>query len=112
MYWRRFAVKDIPHADSKQFETWLHDRWVEKDDLLEYYHQYGHWPADEDESPRVTRSSAKRSATANEPKANVGKVVKGIVRPRTSTEFLQMYAPIATLFNVVWMGKRFFERFS
>jgi hypothetical protein len=48
MYWRRFAIADIPVAeDPKVFEAWLRQKWDEKDRLLEQYHQTGRFPADD-----------------------------------------------------------------
>lgn len=47
MYWRRFAVSSIPLDDSQKFELWLRQRWLEKDEFLEYYVQNGRFPADE-----------------------------------------------------------------
>lgn len=46
MYWRRFAVSEIPLDDAKAFETWLSKRWDEKDQLLEQFQQSGRFPAD------------------------------------------------------------------
>ncbi|KAI9661746.1 MAG: hypothetical protein M1821_008985 [Bathelium mastoideum] len=47
MHWRKFIMSQIPLHDSKAFEAWLHERWQEKDDLLEHYQQTGRFPADE-----------------------------------------------------------------
>ena len=46
MYWRRFAVSTIPLKDTKAFESWLLDRWKEKDALLEGFYDTGRFPAD------------------------------------------------------------------
>ncbi|KAL4868504.1 hypothetical protein BDV12DRAFT_185872 [Aspergillus spectabilis] len=46
MYWRRFAVADIPLDDQAEFDTWLRARWTEKDDLLEQYFETGRFPSD------------------------------------------------------------------
>jgi hypothetical protein len=46
MYWRRFAVADIPLADQDSFDAWLLARWREKDDLLESYFDSGRFPSD------------------------------------------------------------------
>jgi len=48
MYWRRFALSDIPLDDPKSFEAWLSERWKEKDALLEQWHDTGRFPADLD----------------------------------------------------------------
>ncbi|RPA80461.1 acyltransferase-domain-containing protein [Ascobolus immersus RN42] len=47
MYWRRFAVDDIPYSDEEKFKDWLTVRWREKDALLEYFETHGTWPEDE-----------------------------------------------------------------
>jgi lysocardiolipin and lysophospholipid acyltransferase len=48
MHWRRFAVGDIPIADPAEFELWLRERWLEKDDLMEYYMENGRFPEDDE----------------------------------------------------------------
>jgi len=45
LYWRRFAVKDIPLDDHEVFDQWMKDRWYEKDALLEQYMTTGRFPA-------------------------------------------------------------------
>lgn len=47
MHWRRFAVSSIPISDPAEFELWIRQRWMEKDELLEYYMQNGAFPEDE-----------------------------------------------------------------
>ena len=44
MYWRRFSMSSIPLDDQKHFEKWLSDRWIEKDQLLEQFHNTGRFP--------------------------------------------------------------------
>ena len=53
MYWRRFAVKEIPISDAAAFELWLRDRWTEKDELLEYYAENGRFPEDDSNSQKA-----------------------------------------------------------
>lgn len=78
MYWRRFAVKDIPISDPEKFELWLRERWIEKDVLLEYYVANGAFPEDDvpkedgaiDEKPsglrkRVTVGGKERIVTTS-----------------------------------------------
>jgi hypothetical protein len=48
MYWRRFALSDIPLDDTEAFEVWLRERWIEKDALLEEYVSTGRFPAAKD----------------------------------------------------------------
>ena len=47
MHWRRFATSSIPTKDPKAFETWVLDRWKEKDALLEQFYNTGRFPSDE-----------------------------------------------------------------
>lgn len=44
MYWRRFAIQDIPLDDNEKFEVWLRERWYEKDALIEQYVTTGRFP--------------------------------------------------------------------
>ncbi|KAL4917936.1 hypothetical protein BDW62DRAFT_210858 [Aspergillus aurantiobrunneus] len=46
MYWRRFAVADIPLDDQQEFDVWIRARWTEKDELLEQYFRTGRFPSD------------------------------------------------------------------
>jgi lysocardiolipin and lysophospholipid acyltransferase len=44
MHWRRFAISEIPLDDQAEFETWLTERWAEKDQLLEHFVETGRFP--------------------------------------------------------------------
>ncbi|KAI5282840.1 hypothetical protein KEM52_003577, partial [Ascosphaera acerosa] len=44
MYWRRFAVADLPLDDQRAFEHWLVARWAEKDALLDRFYDEGRFP--------------------------------------------------------------------
>jgi len=46
MFWRRFAIADMPLDDSEKFDLWLRERWQEKDVLLEHFVQNGSFPSD------------------------------------------------------------------
>ena len=48
MYWRRFALSDIPLDDTEAFDVWIRERWIEKDALLEEYVSTGRFPASKD----------------------------------------------------------------
>lgn len=50
MHFRRFAIASIPISDPTEFEAWIRQRWLEKDDLLEYYVQNGRFPEDDDKT--------------------------------------------------------------
>ncbi|RDW61901.1 putative RNA polymerase II transcription elongation factor (Ctr9) [Aspergillus mulundensis] len=45
MYWRRFAVANIPLDDQDEFDAWLRARWTEKDELLDQYFETGRFPS-------------------------------------------------------------------
>ncbi|KAL4985640.1 hypothetical protein BDW68DRAFT_189472 [Aspergillus falconensis] len=45
MYWRRFAVADIPLDNQQEFDAWLRARWTEKDELLDEYFETGRFPS-------------------------------------------------------------------
>jgi hypothetical protein len=50
MYWRRYAVKDIPLDTSEHFDSWLQKIWAEKDALMEQYLKSGRFPANAEET--------------------------------------------------------------
>jgi len=50
MYWRRYAVTDIPLDSSEHFDTWLQQIWKEKDALMEQYLTTGRFPANAEET--------------------------------------------------------------
>ena len=58
MYWRRFAVADIPLDDAEEFGAWITARWQEKERLLEQYIRTGLFPGDEASLPATTTSKA------------------------------------------------------
>lgn len=41
---RRYHTKDIPTQDAEVFSKWLHERWVEKDKMMEYFYKEGRFP--------------------------------------------------------------------
>jgi lysocardiolipin and lysophospholipid acyltransferase len=44
MYWRRFAIADMPLHDHEAFDVWLRERWREKDDLMNKFLDDGRFP--------------------------------------------------------------------
>ncbi|POS86438.1 hypothetical protein EPUL_002648 [Erysiphe pulchra] len=44
MFWRRFALSDIPLDDKDKFDEWLRNRWSEKDALINKYIATGRFP--------------------------------------------------------------------
>ncbi|KAF2715183.1 acyltransferase-domain-containing protein [Pleomassaria siparia CBS 279.74] len=95
MHWRRFATKDIPVHDEKEFTDWLLARWREKDDLLEHYVATGDFPADTGATPGINDAKLLRGAG----------IIETDVRPSKPLEFLQIILPpaaLALMINVVW----------
>lgn len=87
LYWRRFAVADIPVGDLPAFEQWLKERWLEKDALMEHYVEHGRFPGDES---AVVPSRYKSGSGPDEKKP--GAYVETRVKPQNRFEFLQIYA--------------------
>lgn len=54
MHWRRFAISKIPCSDSDEFDNWLYQRWLEKDELLKYFEKQGRFPAHNEEYVKVS----------------------------------------------------------
>jgi lysocardiolipin and lysophospholipid acyltransferase len=44
MYWRRFAVADMPLDDHDKFDIWLRERWAEKDAIMDGFITSGRFP--------------------------------------------------------------------
>lgn len=45
MHWRRFAISSIPLSSLEEFDSWLQERWLEKDKLLEIHAKTGRFPS-------------------------------------------------------------------
>ncbi|KAG9196091.1 hypothetical protein G6011_01212 [Alternaria panax] len=91
MYWRRFAIADIPLHDEKIFSDWLVARWREKDDLLQYFVENQRFPADDGETPSVNGGPSLKGAGW----------IETDVRPKLWYEWLQIFVPTAALALVV-----------
>ncbi len=48
-------MSKIPLDDAREFENWLKQRWVEKDELLECFSQTGRFPADDAATAEKTK---------------------------------------------------------
>ena len=73
--------------DHEKFELWLHDRWAEKDDLMEAYLSTGRFPS----SPTATEKGQDT-------------YIETEVKTRYPFEFLQVYsvtALVGLLVNIV-----------
>lgn len=66
MYWRRWAVADIPLNDSKAFETWLLERWREKDALLDHFFETGRFPTSLESSIKTDNILAEQKEEASQ----------------------------------------------
>ncbi|KAB2100659.1 hypothetical protein AG0111_0g11174 [Alternaria gaisen] len=91
MYWRRFAIADIPLHDEKIFSDWLLARWREKDDLLQYFVENQRFPADEGETPSVDGGAPLKGAGW----------IETDVRPKLWYEWIQIFVPTAALALIV-----------
>ena len=91
MYWRRFAIKNIPIDNEKAFELWMLARWREKDLLIENYLIHGRFPADTGVS-KTPMGQLKRGA---------GRLIVDI-RSSHWYEFLQIFAPMGILAMVLY----------
>lgn len=92
MYWRRFAIKDIPLHNEKAFELWLIARWREKDLLIENYLIHGRFPAD-------TGTSRKPSGEVKRGAGHLNVEIKS----NHWYEFLQIFAPMGILAMVLYI---------
>lgn len=91
MYWRRFAVSSIPIDNPKAFEVWLLNRWYEKDNLIEYFHRNGRFPAD---FGIETTPSGKTRRGAG--------YIESEIKSFRWYEFMQIFAPIGLIGLVLY----------
>jgi lysocardiolipin and lysophospholipid acyltransferase len=90
-------MSSIPISDAKAFDTWLNERWIEKDALLEYYSQHGHFPMGDGEAP---------PAASNGTTTPQGEIVCPKAGPNHPLEFLQIFVSLLAV-PLVWKGVRF-----
>lgn len=120
LHWRRFALAAIPLDDDADFERWLHQRWLEKDQLLEHFVRTGRFPSADgvvvDESDdgcaddgRAAKGSGASSAAGTGQPGVVERsraversgVVETKVRLRQPAEYLLIFMPTVALMLVV-----------
>lgn len=105
MYWRRLAVSSIPVDDPKAFETWILDRWKEKEVLIEQYAQTGRFPADDGSGAVATASGD--GVPGDNPAQGAG-YIETEVKLAHWWEVLQIFVPllafalIANVLAKVW----------
>src|ERR1700761_3673679 len=111
MHWRRFAISSIPISDSKAFDSWLHERWIEKDTLLEYHLQHGHFPTGGDDTSLSNKNNgdtveaAQKSTNAS----SQGEIVCPRAGPKHPLEFVQIFISLIAV-PIVWKIVKFFIR--
>jgi hypothetical protein len=108
MHWRRFLASEIPIRDETAFDKWLHDRWVEKDDLLEYFTVKGRFPCDEEAVVRAVNGESKATTngsstvkTTTSKASGEAEPIYGYVGPNGPLEFIQIFASILAV-PIVW----------
>ena len=88
-YWRRFRVDDIPLDDAEEFDSWLRERWYEKDGFIEEYHDTG-------------RFRPLPSTVEGDAKADVAEgYVETDVRTKTVGEFTRIYVVLGSAY-LIW----------
>lgn len=93
MYWRRYAVPDIPVDDHEAFDAWVTQRWREKDELLDQYLRTGRFPSSELQAE--DQSGAEDGFINTE------------VKIRSFQEIGTIFVVLATLTMVVRLGGKF-----
>jgi lysocardiolipin and lysophospholipid acyltransferase len=93
MYWRRFAVADIPVGDTAAFDDWILKRWKEKDELLETFYNTGRFPSDE--------TASKESG-----------YIETEVKLKTPLEILAIFAPLGAFAMVANVFAKLWEMFA
>jgi lysocardiolipin and lysophospholipid acyltransferase len=81
----------MPLHDDKIFADWVLRRWREKDDLLQYFVEHQHFPADEGYTEGIDGGNDKTGAGWIETE----------VRPENPFEWIQIFAPAAALGLVI-----------
>jgi len=97
-YWRRFAVAEIPLDDPKAFESWVEDRWREKDKIIEHYHTTGRFPAD--------------TASGSTQGADDGGFIDTEVKLKSNLEILQIYVVMLTIGLLINIVLKFLKQFG
>lgn len=94
LYWRRFAIAEIPLDDQESFRKWIEARWREKDAMLDQYKTTGRFPADTD--AKDTKTPA---------------YIETDVRLNSWMELLQPYIVPVTVFLIFNIVRRFWKQF-
>ena len=88
IFWRRFKISDIPLDNDQAFSRWLMNRWREKDYILEYFHKFGHFPA-EDAMKALVAVRGKRTPQH-------ARFISTSVQGRGWKEFMEIFEPFTS----------------
>jgi len=94
LYWRRFALADIPLNDQESFEAWIEARWREKDEFLEQYINTGRFPADTESKDATNPAYIETGVSLN-----------------SWAELLQPYVVVLTVVLLFNIGRKFWKQF-
>lgn len=97
LYWRRYAVSEIPLDDQKAFELWIEKRWREKDDLLEQYKTTGRFPAAHEDNSKESKG---------------GTFIDTEVKLKSPFEVLQIYIVVLTVGLLINIVLKFLKQFG
>ena len=105
MYWRRFAIKDMPLDSAEKFELWLRERWYEKDSFIEHFLTTGRFPAAKEATNGVSAEKGNDEFIETEVKLNhileVGNIFVVLAA------FALVANILAKVWNVVIYGKQY-----
>lgn len=78
-------MSEIPLDDQKEFDVWLRDRWIEKDQLLDHYFETGRFPSE------LAGTIEAKHATAEQKNAVEAGYVESYVRLHHWIELCQIF---------------------
>ncbi|KAL2074990.1 hypothetical protein VTL71DRAFT_8770 [Oculimacula yallundae] len=70
MYWRRFAIVDMPLDNAEAFDLWLRERWYEKDSFIDHFLTTGRFPAAKEATNGVSAGKGNDDFIETEVKLN------------------------------------------
>ncbi|KAF8857606.1 acyltransferase-domain-containing protein [Acephala macrosclerotiorum] len=104
MYWRRFAIADIPLDDHITFELWLRERWYEKDAYIEQYLTTGRLPPTKAATNRAKKEAGDEEYIETQVQLTHWWEVGNIFLVLATFGLLANI--LARVWNVVWYGKQ------
>jgi hypothetical protein len=94
-------MSSIPMDDAKEFEKWVLQRWIEKDQLLEHFVQTGRFPADDEAGSSPDGTTVIKGAGH----------IETDVRTANPLEFLHIFFPEAALLLVLNVLHKIWQMF-